>query len=184
MTSSGDNLRSSGSKSPGRSGAPPPTALDHGMQVRLTLVLRPAGIDELPFLESWIRTGLWPTAVLPLTPAQNEPHSFLTSLTRSLAGILGKPVDAAAHAELTLEDTVTELLNAASGAPDDFAWVFKDYDCITEATVHHAVSWMLDYAPSQMHLYLTLDREPPLPNLPRLRVRRHLLAIPLRLDQA
>ena len=183
MTSSGDNLRSSGSKSPGRSGAPPPTALDHGMQVRLTLVLRPAGIDELPFLESWIRTGLWPTAVLPLTPAQNEPRSFLIGLARSLAGILGDSVYAAARTELTPEDGVVELLNAASEAPDDFAWILKDYDSITDAAVHQAVSWMLDYAPPQMHLYMTLDREPPLPNLPRLRVRRHLLTVSLCRDQ-
>jgi LuxR family transcriptional regulator, maltose regulon positive regulatory protein len=154
-------------------------ALDRGLGHRLTLLLRPPDFDEVSLLRRWISAASWPAAVLSLTPVENEPRAFLASLTRSLSDVLGSVACASTDPEPALEDGLVELLNALTGLTGDFVWIFRDYDAITVPAIHRAVCWMLDYAPLQMHLYLTAQREPPLPSLPRLRVRRHLLTIHL-----
>lgn len=158
-------------------------ALDRGLEHRLTLLLRSPDFDEVSLFQRWINAAPWPAAVLSLTLLENEPRAFLTSLTRSLSGVLGKAIHASTDPEPALEDGLVELLNAMIGLTGDFVWVFRGYDAITAPAVHRAVSWMLDYAPPPMHLYLTAQREPPLPSLPRLRVRRHLLTIHLQPEQ-
>jgi LuxR family transcriptional regulator, maltose regulon positive regulatory protein len=179
MTHSMDPTPSSDLESPESGSAAQLAALDQGMDYRLTLVLRPAHYDELPLLQRWIRETSRPASLLSLLPTDNDPHAFLMSLTRVLAETFGHGAYAAIVPDLGLEEGIIELLNAAVEAPGPFVWILKDYDVITNAAIHRAVSWMLDYAPPQMHLFLTLDHEPSLPSLPRLRVRRHLLSISL-----
>ena len=179
MTRSVYPTPSSGLESPDSCCAAQLAALNRGIDHRLTLVLRPTHFDELPLLQRWIRGTSWPVALAPLKPADNDPHAFLIRLTKLPPVTLGNGAHPTTFPRLELEDGITELLNAAIEAPGPFVWILKDYDVITDAAIHRAVSWMLDYAPPQMHLYLTLDQEPPLPSLPRLRVRRHLLSISL-----
>jgi LuxR family transcriptional regulator, maltose regulon positive regulatory protein len=179
MTHSVNPTASSDLQSPESSSAAQLAALDQGMHHRLTLLLRPAHYDELPLLQRWIHSTPWPVALLSLLPADNDPHAFLASLTNLLPETLGNSAHGAIVPHLELEEGIIEWLNAALEAPGPFAWILKDYDVITNAAIHRAVSWMLDYAPHQMHLFLTLDQEPSLPSLPRLRVRRHLLSVSL-----
>lgn len=160
-------------------------ALDKGMAHRLTLVLKAPNFDELALIRHWVAISSWPSVVQPVTPELNQPRVFVADLARSLSAITDTgfavaAICAAATPRSALEDGVTELLNAAAAARDDFAWVLQDYDVIIAAAIHQAVGSMLDYAPPQMHLYLTSDREPLLPNLSRLRARRHLLTLHLR----
>jgi LuxR family transcriptional regulator, maltose regulon positive regulatory protein len=177
MTRPISSVPSSGSSAPDRGSAAQFEALDKGLEYRLTLVLRPSGFDEASLLRRWLHTTPWPVTMLALTPADNEPHTFLVNLARSVSARAGDSVVRAGDPDLTLEDGIIDLLNAAVHVPGHFIWILKDYDLITDAAIHHAVSWMLDYIPPHMHLYLTLDQEPPLPGLPRLRARRHLLTL-------
>jgi len=58
--------------------------------------------------------------------------------------------------------------------PDHTVFVLDDYHLIEDASIHQALTFLLDHLPSTLHFVLAGRREPPLP-LARYRVRRELL---------
>jgi len=155
--------------------------LDAGMRVKLTLVLipermngsLPAGAGEVSLIESWACRQVFPVKRLSLTRASAQPEVFLNRLRCALDGIIYLEVP---HG-LSIEDRVTDLVNAILDVPSDFALTIFGYGVVEAQSVHRLMSRILDYQPPQMHLYMITPAVPPLPNLPRLRVRRQLLQV-------
>lgn len=155
--------------------------LDAGMDYRLTLLLLPSDSGKgRGLLRQWVRQSRWPVVSLQIMIEHNEPDVFLSYLDRRL---MAPPIVAAESEPVgnrPLETGIVILLNALVTVSCDFALVFEDYDRIVSPAIHESMSYMLDYAPPQMHVFLVTHTEPPLPNLPRLRARRQLQQITVR----
>jgi len=155
--------------------------LDAGMRVKLTLVLipdcvngsLPPGASENSLIESWACRQVFPVKRLSLTRADAQPEAFLNRLQCALDGMIHLEVS---HG-LSIEDRVADLVNAILDVPSDFALMIFGYDAVEAQSVQSLMCRMLDYQPPQMHLYLITPAVPPLPCLPRLRVRRQVLQV-------
>ncbi len=151
------------------------------MRVKLTLILipdrvkgsLPAGAGEISLIESWAGRQVFPVRWLSLTRAAARPEAFLNRLQCALDGIIQLEVSPG----LSMEDRVTDLVNAILDVPSDFALMIFGYGLVEAQSVHPLLSRILDYQPPQMHLYMITPTVPPLPNLPRLRVRREVLQV-------
>jgi len=153
--------------------------LDAGMRVKLTLILipdrvsgsLPAEAGELSLIERWACRQVFPVKRLSLTCADAQPEAFLNRMQGALDDIIHLEVSQG----LSIEDRVTDLVNAILDVPSDFALMIFGYGVVEAQSVHPLMCRILDYQPPQMHLYMITPTVPPLPNLPRLRVRRQVL---------
>ena len=151
------------------------------MRVKLTLVLIPdcvngtlaAGAGEDSLIESWVCHQVFPVKRLSLILADARPEAFLNRLQCALDGIIHVDVS---HG-LSIEDRVADLVNAILDVPSDFALMIFGYGVVEAQDVHSLMGRILEYQPPQMHLYIFAPAVPPLPNLPRLRVRRQVLQV-------
>ena len=71
------------------------------------------------------------------------------------------------------ESILTTLLNEIATIPDNFILVLDDYHVIDSKPVDHALTFLLDHLPPQMHLVIATREDPSLP-LARYRVRGQL----------
>ena len=112
------------------------------------------------------------------TKADSDPTRFLTYLVAALqtiaptigAGVLG--VLQSPQPPPT-EAILTALLNEITTLPDHFILVLDDYHVIDAKPVDHALTFLLEHLPPQMHLVITTREDPQLP-LARLRARGQL----------
>ncbi|MFL5658997.1 MAG: hypothetical protein ACJ8CB_33045 [Ktedonobacteraceae bacterium] len=77
----------------------------------------------------------------------------------------------------TVEPMLALLINdLASEKLSNFALVLDDYHVIEDLAIHHALTFLVDHLPPQMHLIIAARADPPLP-LPRLRGRGQLCEV-------
>ena len=69
-----------------------------------------------------------------------------------------------------IESILTVLLNEIAAIPDKFVLVLDDYHVIDSKPVDHALTFLLEHLPPQMHLVIATREDPHLP-LARLRAR-------------
>jgi LuxR family maltose regulon positive regulatory protein len=139
---------------------------------RLTLVLASAQPALRERLDAWDASSAGSRVWINLTSADNVPARFLTTLTAGLREIC--PNVRTIDRQQPLEAAIVELLNALLSLTEDAVVVLVNYDLIETQAIHEALARMLDYPPPHLHLVIVSRDVPPLPNLPRLRVRRHL----------
>ncbi len=152
--------------------------LNEGLHRKLTLISAPAGFGKTTLVSEWVLGCQRPAAWLSLDEGDNDPTRFLTYLVaalQTLAATLGEGV-------LTILQSpqppppasiLTALLNDLTTISDDFVLVLDDYHVLDAKPVDHALTFLLDHLPPQMHLVIATREDPPLP-LARLRVGGHL----------
>jgi len=155
--------------------------------LRCVVLSGPAGAGKTTTFAAW-RRALMPlgfdAAWLSLAPQDDEPARFLDALTAAIA-----QVDPAITAEAVLlgdsapdgegiERLMVLLVRgiAAHGRP--LLLVLDDLHVIGDARIHAALQWLLDYAPSNLHLALVSRTPVPL-SLARLRAQSQLLELDL-----
>jgi len=154
--------------------------LNEGMQRKLTLISASAGYGKTTLVSEWLAGCSQPVAWLSLDEGDNDPACFLTylcaalqtmgtSIGEGLSGALRSPQPPRA------ESIITALLSEITTAvPDPFVLVLDDYHVIDARPIDHAIAYLLERMPPQMHLVITTREEPRLP-LARLRVRDQLM---------
>src|SRR6266566_1629379 len=152
--------------------------LNEGLYRKLTLISAPAGFGKTTLVSEWVLGCQRPAAWLSLDEGDNDPTRFLTYLVaalQTLAATLGEGV-------LTILQSpqppppasiLTALLNDLTTISDDFVLVLDDYHVLDAKPVDHALTYLVDHLPPQMHLVIATREDPPLP-LARLRVGGHL----------
>ncbi|GHO98201.1 hypothetical protein KSF_082490 [Reticulibacter mediterranei] len=149
------------------------TALDHHVQTRLTLVSAPAGSGKTTLLAAWARACTLPVAWLSLEAADSDPSRFLSYLVTALMRLDARLTEPVAPGT-SWEDVLTRLLaNIARVLTGDAVLILDDYHCITNASIHAELQFVIDHAPSQLHLMIGTRSDPPL-SLPRLRSHSQL----------
>ena len=93
-----------------------------------------------------------------------------TNIGRSAVALLQSPQPP------PIETILSELINTLTQLPHDVVLVLDDYHVITSPAIHHAVAFLLDHLPSQLHLVITSRIDPVLP-LARLRARGEVVEL-------
>jgi len=117
-------------------------------------------------------------AWLSLDEGDNDPGRFLAYLVAALQTVTAS-VGAGLLSVLQspqsppTESILTALLNEIATVPDNFVLVLDDYHVIDAQPVDHALAFLLEHQPPQMHLVIATREDPDLP-LARLRARDQL----------
>ena len=161
--------------------------LNQGLQQgsRLSLVSAPAGFGKTTLVSEWVAGRACPVAWLSLDEGDNDLERFFTYLIAALETVW-EGVGASALAALQspqpppMETVITGLINemAVRPAPDGRAkqpgiLILDDYHLITGQPIHHALAFLVDHLPHNLHLVIATRVDPPLP-LARLRARGEL----------
>lgn len=149
--------------------------LHAGLHRKLTLIAAPAGFGKTTLVSTWLAACARPVAWLSLDEDESDLTRFLTYLVAALqtiaptigVGVLGILQSAQPPPS---EAILTALLNDIAATPDAFVLVLDDYHLIDAQSVDHALAFLLEHLPPQMHLVITSREDPQLP-LARLRAR-------------
>lgn len=158
-----------------------------GEQVRqrlLTLVVAPPGCGKTTLAGQWSRV-LAPQRTrvgwFSIDAEDNSPLMFLLYLRRAIADAgfgkgAGGEVAVAAGSWSTPSALASALINWIAEGDEELLIVLDNYAWITDAEVHRQVSYILDNAPSNLHLVILTSNPPPLP-VGALRARNQLLEL-------
>ena len=155
--------------------------LDAGVQRALTLISAPAGFGKTTLLAGWAADQSMPVAWLSLDRQDNDLHRFLTYLTQAIekavytsgaqpAGLTG------AVQALSLEASLTLIINELAMLTADVALVLDEYHVIDNPEIHRAMDFLLDHQPPRLHLLVASRTDPPLA-LHLLRARNQIVEI-------
>ena len=145
---------------------------------KLTILSASAGYGKTTLLSEWIHSAKRPAAWLSLDEGDNDPVRFLTYIVAAIqtytpnvgTGLL----DALQSPQPPSSEAIlTDLLNDLATIPDQFILVLDDYHVIDSKAVDHALAFLIEHLPPQMHLAIATREDPDLP-LARLRVRGQL----------
>jgi LuxR family transcriptional regulator, maltose regulon positive regulatory protein len=152
--------------------------LNDGLHRKLTLISAPAGFGKTTLVCEWVAGCGRPAAWLSLDAGDNDPLRFLTYLVAALQtinGDIGKGMSAVLQSPQPppVESMLTTLLNEIVAMQGNFVLVLDDYHVIDAKAVDHAINFLIEHLPPQMHLVITTREDPNL-FLPRLRARDQL----------
>jgi len=152
--------------------------LNEGVHRKLTLISAPAGFGKTTLISERVANCKRQCAWVSLDEGDNDPVRFLTYLVGALQTVsenIGGGVMSLLQSPQPppIEIILTNLLNEIATVSDSFILVLDDYHVIESKAVDDVLAFLLEYAPSQMHLVITTREDPPLP-LARYRVRDEL----------
>ena len=152
--------------------------LNGGLHGKLSLISAPAGFGKTTLVTEWVTDCGRPAAWLSLDEADNDLNRFLTYLIAALqtaAPAVGEGLLNALQSPQPPPTNLllTGLLNDISTLPVNFVLILDDYHVIDSQPIDHALAFLLDHLPPQMHLVIVSREDPHLP-LARLRARGHL----------
>ncbi len=155
--------------------------LNEGLRRKLTLVSAPAGFGKTTLISEWLAENPLPAAWLSLDEGDNDPVRFLMYLVAALqtkADTIGEGVLRALQSPQPPppDSILTTLLNDLTTIPDDFILVLDDYHVIDAQTVDHALTYLIEHMPPQMHLVVATREDPPI-SLARLRATGQLTEV-------
>jgi len=155
--------------------------LNVGIHRKLILISAPVGFGKTTLISEWLNSNNIPTAWLSLDEGDNDLSRFLTYLVAALQTIVPNTGDNVlmilqSNQPPAIETILTLMLNDLANFPEDFLLVLDDYHLIDSKPVNHAVGFLLEHLPPQMHLVITTREDPNLP-LARLRARNQLIEL-------
>src|SRR5690349_11697990 len=149
--------------------------LNEGSTLPLVLLSAGAGFGKTTLLSTWASQYPHPVAWLSLDPLDNDPLGFWIALLTALRTrfpSVGEAALAQAQAQQQLQMTtlLTTLINDLAAAFEEIVLILDDYHVIEEPSIHTSLQFLLDHAPTRLHLVLASRIDPPLA-LSRLRAR-------------
>jgi LuxR family transcriptional regulator, maltose regulon positive regulatory protein len=142
--------------------------LDAALAHRLTLLSAAAGFGKTTLLSAWVSQSAHNVAWLSLDEGDNDSTRFWAYFIAALQKLypdLGTQAQAVlqTHQPLPSEAFLTILVNEITALPDSFVVVLEDYHAIHTQAIHHALAFLIDRAPPQMHMVIAGRADPPLP---------------------
>jgi LuxR family maltose regulon positive regulatory protein len=155
--------------------------LNEGLQRKLTLVSAPAGFGKTTLVSTWLDKCGQPAAWLSLDAGDNDPARFLTYLIAAIHTVSAHVGDGVLEMlqspQSPPQDSIlTILLNEITAVETHFVLVLDDYHVINAQVIDHALTFLLEHMPPQMHLVIATREDPDVP-LARLRARGQLVEL-------
>lgn len=155
--------------------------LNKGLHRKLTLISAPAGFGKTMLVSDWITNCKRPVAWLSLDRGDSDPRRFLGYLVAALQtvstevgeGVLGMLQSSQPP---PTESILTALLNEIATVPDNFVLILDDYHVVDAKSVDHALAFLFEHLPPQMHVIITTREDPSL-SLARFRAQGELTEI-------
>jgi LuxR family transcriptional regulator, maltose regulon positive regulatory protein len=153
--------------------------LNDGLHRKLTLISAPAGFGKTTLVSEWVAGSERLIAWLSLDDGDGDPQRFLAYVIAAVQRAAPE-VGAGLHAALTspqppsAESILTVLINDLASGSHEILLVLDDYHLIDATPVDHALTFLIDHLPPQMHLVITTREDPQLP-LARLRTRGQMI---------
>ena len=149
--------------------------LHAGLDGKLTLMCAPAGFGKTTLLGEWLAEYEPIVAWLSLDSGDNTPVRFFKHLIAAFQTVhttSGESAQGALHSASasSYRPLLVALINEIAALPQSLVLVLDGYHLITNETLHHSISFLLDNQPPQLHLIIASRSEPPLP-LARMRLR-------------
>lgn len=150
----------------------------------LTLVIAPPGCGKTTLARQWAeqlaRQGA-KVAWFSIDPDDNDPLRFMLYLDRAVAGAgferFAARADAMRHdPSRSFSEMSSALINRVAEMGDELVIVLDNYAWITDAAIHGQVAYILNNAPSNLHVVILASAPPPLP-IGRLRARNQLFEL-------
>ena len=132
-----------------------------------------AGFGKTTLLAAWASQYPHPVAWLSLDRLDNDPLGFWSVVLAALRArypAIGEAVLAQAPQPLQITTLLTTLINDLAGASEEIVLILDDYHVIDEPGIHTSLQFLLNHAPTRLHLVLSSRVDPPL-SLSRLRAR-------------
>ncbi|MCR8842471.1 LuxR C-terminal-related transcriptional regulator [Paenibacillus sp. SC116] len=132
---------------------------NEGLESKLTLVSAQAGYGKTTALGTWAKQCGVPVAWVSLDKLDNDWTTFwnciLTSIRKRVPGFgekLGFLLEMESAA--SFEPGISALLNELQQLDDSLVLVLDDYHVIDLQAIHHSLSYLLEYLPPHVHLYI------------------------------
>jgi LuxR family transcriptional regulator, maltose regulon positive regulatory protein len=157
-------------------------ALEAGLPLsRLVLLAAPAGYGKTTLLSQWARTSQFPVAWLSLSEEENDLERFLRYIFRAWEGVQPEIRESVLGVLLEgsmplIESVLAAFINLANEIPGHTALVLDDYHLVEEASIHQALTYLIDHLPQSFHIILSTRADPALP-LARYRARAEMLEL-------
>lgn len=162
--------------------------LQDARRQRCVLLQGPAGCGKTSLLTTWRQALLsldFDVAWLSLAAEDDELTRFFDCLLASLAEVAPALVEETARLlgrdsdESAVEHWVITLVQSIASRARELVLIIDDAQHLNDARIVQALQWLLDYAPSNLHLVLGTRSAPPLA-LARLRAQGALQEFDLR----
>lgn len=159
------------------------SALDKGLEGKLTLLTAPAGFGKTTLVSIWATrsTAGIHIAWLALDENDDDPVRFWRYVMTASQKFDDKAGRSSLKQlnlsqEINFEAILTTWINELSRAPGRVVLVLDDYHFIQSSQIHDQVTFLVDHLPANMHVVILSRSEPPLP-LARLRAQGELLEL-------
>ncbi|WP_409343639.1 BTAD domain-containing putative transcriptional regulator [Paenibacillus sp. MBLB4367] len=136
--------------------------LDEGMDAKLTFVFAPSGYGKTTALSEWARQRENPVAWVSLGKQDDDWITFwnvvIASIQNRVEGF-GRTVwpllaQGSSASSASMEPAMTALLNELNRLPGELVIMFDDYHLVTMPAIQKSMSYLLEYLPDHIHLYI------------------------------
>lgn len=158
--------------------------LNEGLESKLTLVSAQAGYGKTTELSTWAKQCGVPVAWVSLDKLDNDWAPFwsciLTSI-RERVPAFGEKLGLLLEMEsaTSFEPVISALLNELNQLDFSLVLVLDDYHVIDFPAIHHSLSYLLEYLPPHVHLYIASRVELDFPTA-RLLAKGEMMQIDMR----
>jgi LuxR family maltose regulon positive regulatory protein len=155
--------------------------LNQGCKLPLVLLSASAGSGKTTLLAAWASQCPHPVAWLSLDSLDNDPLRFWSTIMLALRTrfpSLGEEAFTSLHSSdsSNLSAFLTLLINDLSTVGEETTLIVDDYHVIEEPTIHSSLTFLLNHAPSCLHLLLSSRIDPSLA-LSRHRARGQMIEL-------
>lgn len=150
--------------------------LSEAKQQTLTVLSAPAGFGKTTLLAGWAATCGEHVAWISLDPTENDPLLFWSYVAAACQQVLPDlehlttPVFQQ-PGPLDVDALLTVLINAMAHPSSRLFLILDDYHVITAQEIHQQMTFLIEHAPTTLHLILSTRTDPPFP-LARFRARQ------------
>ncbi|RUT29685.1 LuxR family transcriptional regulator [Paenibacillus zeisoli] len=153
--------------------------LNQGLPGKLTLISASTGFGKTTLVSHWLTSCERQVAWLSLDEADNDSTRFMTYLFAALQSVGASSMEEGliglfkSPQPPPIESILAALIQGITTISDPFVLVLDDYHVIHDRQIDHALGYLIEHMPPQMHIVMATRTDPRL-SLARLRARGQL----------
>ncbi|WP_239616212.1 BTAD domain-containing putative transcriptional regulator [Cohnella mopanensis] len=136
--------------------------LNEGMDAKLTLLFAPSGYGKTTALSEWAKQSGKLVAWVSLGKQDDEWITFWKTVIASIQNRVdgfGQTLwpllaEGPSASSASMEPAMTVLLNELNRLPGELVIMFDDYHLVTMPAIQKSMSYLLEYLPDHIHLYI------------------------------